>query len=100
MSQDARYLKARQHVAAIKGFYIHLLIYVCVISGLIVINMATKSDWWVQWPMLGWGIGIIGHAIGVFMPFQLFSGDWEERKIKEELAKSERPLKSKGDPGV
>jgi hypothetical protein len=98
MSQDPRYLKARAHVAAVKGFYIHLLVYVCVISGLIAINLATKSDWWVQWPLLGWGIGIIGHAIGVFMPFQLFSRDWEERKIKEQLAKTGQPLQPDGEP--
>jgi uncharacterized membrane protein YbhN (UPF0104 family) len=93
MSQDPRHLKAKDHVNAVKGFYIHLLVYVCVIAGLFAINLATKSEWWVQWPLLGWGIGIIGHAIGVFMPpFRLFSRDWEERKIQEQLAKTKQPL--------
>jgi hypothetical protein len=91
MSRDPKYQKAKEHVEAVKGFYIHLLIYACVNVGLIGINIATRSDWWAQWPLLGWGIGIIGHAVGVFMPFQLFSRDWEERKIKEQLAKSEVP---------
>lgn len=58
--------------------------------GLLGINMATKSDWWVQWPLLGWGLGILGHAIGVFMPINYVGRDWEERKIKERLAKNTR----------
>jgi 2TM domain len=100
MSRDPRYLKAKEHVAAVKGFYIHLLVYACVISGLIAVNLATKSDWWVQWPLLGWGIGVTGHAIGVFMPFRLFSRDWEERKIQEQLTKSEQPLNPNGETHV
>ena len=100
MTHDPRYLKAREHVVAVKGFYIHLLVYVGVISGLIIINMATRSNWWVQWPLLGWGIGIAGHAIGVFMPFQLFSRDWEERKINEQLAKTKPPLDPAGETPV
>jgi 2TM domain len=100
MSQDPRYLKAREHVAAVKGFYIHLLVYVCVISGLFAINLATSSDWWVQWPLLGWGLGVIGHAVGVFRPFKLFSRDWEERKIKEQMAKTEPPLKPQEETHV
>jgi hypothetical protein len=89
MSQDLKYLKAKDHVEAVKGFYIHLLVYVCVNAGLIGINIATKSDWWAQWPLLGWGVGVLGHYIGVFMPFQLFSRDWEKRMIKEQMAKTD-----------
>lgn len=87
MEDDAKIDAARQHVAALKGFYIHLIVFVCVLSGLAGINVATRSEWWVQWPLFGWGLGILGHAIGVFVPFRLFGPDWEERKIKERLAK-------------
>ncbi len=88
MTDDIALREAKQHVAALKGFYIHLVVFVCVMSGLLVINLATGSDWWVQWPLLGWGIGVIGHAIGVFSPFRHVGKDWEQRKIKEHLAKA------------
>lgn len=87
MSDDPNYVAAKRHVVARKGFYIHLLVYLCVMAGLVTINIATKSDWWVQWPMLGWGIGVLGHAIGVFAPDLPLARNWEERKIKQRMAK-------------
>lgn len=86
-ADDKKYAEAKRQVAALKGFYIHLFVFVCVMLGLLGINMATKSEWWVQWPLLGWGLGIVGHAISVFMPNHHVGRDWEERKIKERLAK-------------
>ena len=87
MINDPKYIEAKRQVDAMKGFYIHLLVFVCVMSGLVGINVLTKTDWWVQWPLLGWGVGILGHGIGVFMPIQLFGREWEERKIKERMEK-------------
>ena len=86
-ADDKKYAEAKRQVAALKGFYVHLFVFVCVMLGLLGINVATKSEWWVQWPFLGWGLGILGHAIGVFMPINRVGRDWEERKIKERLAK-------------
>lgn len=84
---EKKYAEAKRQVAALKGFYIHLFVFVCVMLGLLGINVATKSEWWVQWPLLGWGLGLAGHAVGVFMPTKHVGRDWEERKIKERLAK-------------
>ncbi len=84
---DARYIEARRHVAALRGFYIHALIFALVIALLVAINVVTYAAWWVQWPILGWGVGLVGHAVGVFMPINLFGGDWEQRKIRERMAK-------------
>lgn len=83
-SDDAKQ-EAIRHVHALKGFYIHLLIFCIVITGLAAINILSQSGWWVQWPLLGWGLGIIGHALGVFGPVRLFGASWEERKVRERL---------------
>ena len=95
MSEDPQvspqYAEAKRHVAALKGFYIHLVVFACVMLGLLVINVTTRDDWWVQWPLLGWGIGILGHAAGVFTPAHRVGRDWEARKIKERLAKMQQP---------
>ena len=88
MSQDPKYIEAKRHVDSVKGFYIHLFVFSCVMAGLIAINVGTKTEWWAQWPLIGWGVGVLGHAVAVFMPFRLFGRDWEEKKIKERLERN------------
>ena len=65
------------------GFYIHLAVYVGVNILLIIINLLTSSQYlWFRWPLIGWGIGILFHALGVFV----FSGG---SAIKEEMIQKE-----------
>ena len=44
--------QARRRVEAIKGFYIHLVVFFLVIALLLAINSVGSSAWWVQWPAL------------------------------------------------
>ena len=90
MDEDPRLIDARHHVRRLKGLRIHALVFSCVMSGLLGLNIILKSDWWVQWPFLGWGIGLIAHAILVFAPIRPFGPDWEERKIKDYLNRPQR----------
>jgi predicted membrane channel-forming protein YqfA (hemolysin III family) len=79
-----RYKKAKKKVKEIKGFYSHLASYIMVISVLIFINLRYSPQYlWFIWTLLGWGFGVLGHAIAVFDLFSKFGKDWEERKIKE-----------------
>lgn len=49
-----------------RPFLIHLVIYVMVNIGLAVIDLLTSpGEYWFFWPLLGWGIGILGHAYSV-----------------------------------
>jgi 2TM domain len=82
-----KYLAAKAHVEAVKGFYIHLFVFCAVMIGLFAVDFANGVSWWVQWPFLGWGLGILGHAYLVFFPQALSTSGWEERKIKETIAK-------------
>src|SRR5665647_806186 len=48
------------------GFVIHFATYLAVNALLIVINLVTTpGKYWFYWPLLGWGLGIAGHAFGV-----------------------------------
>ena len=48
------------------GFVIHFAAYLAVNVLLIVINLVTTpGKYWFYWPLLGWGLGIAGHAFGV-----------------------------------
>lgn len=83
IGQEERLARAKRQVAAIKGFYIHLLVFAAVILGLAIIDAATGGGWWVQWVFLGWGIGVVAHALLVFVGGSRLVADWEQRKTKE-----------------
>ena len=66
-----------------EGFYIHAAIYVLVIGILLAVNLTVSDSFWVQWPALGWGLGLLGHGIGVFGAAPQRLEAWRERKIRE-----------------
>ncbi len=81
---DDQYLRARNHVDELKGFYYSLVSYCLVIPFLAFINYNTF--WGVQWfwfPMFGWGIGLCIQAYRVFVSNGLFGRNWEKRKMEE-----------------
>jgi len=83
MEEKEKYKRAKERVEEIKSFYSHLFIYIIVILALFIINILTSREYlWFYWPLFGWGIGILFHAISVFGTNK-FLRDWEERKIKE-----------------
>jgi hypothetical protein len=84
-SEEQRLARAMRRVAALKGFYIHLFIFVLVLTGLTIINAAVGGPWWVLWVLLGWGIGILAHGLTVFGQSSRIIADWEERKLRQLL---------------
>lgn len=90
MDEQERYRKAKERVEELKGFYIHAAMYLLVNAALVVINLVTSPEYlWFVWPLLGWGVGVGAHAIGVFGIPGLFGRDWEERKIREYMERDE-----------
>lgn len=89
LESDDKYQEAKNMVEKLKGFYVHLIVYILVNAMLLVINTVTYSDgWWNIYPLLGWGIGLTAHAISVFGFGRFFSKEWEKRKIDEYLKKN------------
>ena len=81
---DARKLRlARRRVESITGVYVHAAIYVIVNAGLVLINLLSGPDWWVQWPILGWGIGLVAHAAVVYGINHPRVIAWEDEKVRE-----------------
>lgn len=100
-TQEERFIRAKKRVKDIKGFYIHLIVYVIInifISGLIIFGLSQSGDdfdeiisnFGVYSTWIFWGIGLFFHWLGVF-GFQSFGfgKDWEERKIKELMEKED-----------
>lgn len=100
--QEDSFLRAKKRVKAIKGFYVHLIVYVLVnifISGIIIFGLTqsgyqfidTFSNFGVYSTWLFWGIGMFFHWLGVFGFKSIgFGNDWEERKIKELMEEEEQ----------
>ncbi len=87
--EDKRYIKAKERVQAIKGFYGNLMAYAIVIPFLAFLNYRTSDFPWVIFPMLGWGFGVLAHGMEAF-GYSPFTGrKWEERKIREFMEKEE-----------
>jgi hypothetical protein len=86
--QDFKYQKAKERVEALRGFYVHLTVYVIVNTGLFLIDLiTTPGSFWFFWPLMGWGVGLFFHALSVFGFGSRLGANWEERKIREIMEK-------------
>lgn len=83
MNEHEKLTRAKQRVEAITGFYIHLAVFVLVMTILFVVNLTVGEFWWVQWPLLGWGTGLLAHAALIFGKGPSFIRNWQIRKIHE-----------------
>lgn len=83
MSDPNRLRRAEDQADAILGFYIHLIAFVVVMTILFVINVRSVGDWWVQWPAIGWGLGVLGHWMAVFGRMPRAVVQWRLRKIHQ-----------------
>jgi hypothetical protein len=87
MNHDEKYIRAKKRVERLKGFYIHLSVYILVNIMLFIINLLSDAgNWWFLYPLGGWGIGVLVHGITTFA-YGNFGAEWEERKIKEYMEK-------------
>lgn len=87
-SQSAEEILAFKQVRKLKGFYIHLTQYVLVIAVLTVINaLTTPNRWWVQWVVMGWGVGVFFHWLQISERFGLFGSKWEKEQVEKRLGR-------------
>lgn len=92
ISREDYYL-AYKKVKRIKGFYVHLIVYVLVNSYL-VFNQCFESnsignlfELHTYSTAFFWGIGLVAHGLSVFGKDIFFGDNWEEKKIKEFMDK-------------
>jgi len=83
MDDQERLAEAKHYIARLKGIYIHTAIFALVLLGLGGLNLFLGQPYWVVWVFLGWGLGLLGHAIIVFGPRFNFASNWEARKLKQ-----------------
>lgn len=91
--ENIRYQHARHQVKKMKGFYIHLIVFVAVNVLFIVDAMAENgpildSEIYITTPL--WAIGLVVHGISVFSPNFIFGKKWEARKIEEIMRRNQQ----------
>ena len=84
---DKRYVRAKEKVEKIKGFYSNLISYIVVIPILAYVNYRTTDFPWVIFPILGWGFGLVSHGMEAYGYSPFVGKNWEERKIREFMNK-------------
>ena len=63
---DAELLRRiEKRAAAEVGYYVHLMVYLGVLSILALINVFTTEYPWFVWPALGWGFALFIHYVAV-----------------------------------
>jgi len=96
MTQDGtpeqeRYQQAKQQVELLRGFYVHLLVFVLVNIGLFAYDLATDpNNLWFIYTFVGWGIGLVAHGLYVMSSGRFLGAEWSERKIREALERDTR----------
>ena len=90
MSEQGKYDRAKQRVESLRAFYNHLIIYVVVNIGLVVINLVTSPrSLWFYWVTIFWGVALLIHAFSTFGRKAFLGREWEEQKIKDYMEKDE-----------
>ena len=89
-TKEEKYVKAKKRVEELKGFYSHALVYVGVnllifFSNIWVNYNEGYNEWYFQFPLFGWGIGLFFHWLGINNT--MLGKNWEERKIQELMDK-------------
>lgn len=94
--EQIHYEKALKRVKKIKGFYTHFLVYIIINIMIIIVNIQDLESGESYFKLENfftaffWGIGLVAHATGVFVPEIIFGKNWEERKIREFMEKEQR----------
>ena len=88
--ENEKYIKAKKKVKDIKDFYIHLTVFLVVVTIIVLINVISYStgrsdygDWnfWFLFPFGFWGFAVLMHGLRTFVFGR--ESSWEKRKIKE-----------------
>jgi hypothetical protein len=80
---EKNYARAKEKVEKIKSFYVHLTIYVLMVPFFLYLNFNSGGFPWALFPILGWGLGVLGHASEAFQYNPILGKNWEKNKIKE-----------------
>jgi len=61
--------KAEEKVKAKRGFRAHIITYICVNLGLVILFFLKDKGgyFWPGWGMAGWGLGLLAHELSIYV---------------------------------
>lgn len=71
-----------------RGFRIHGVVFVLVMTLLVVINLLDTSNIWVVWPLFGWGAGLAMHAFAFSANIKRLRAEAERLRASREAGMS------------
>lgn len=94
VDENEKRRRAKKKIEEIKGFYLHLTIYIIINLFITIKNVIGsfqdgKSFWEAFWDFgnyavwILWGTGLVFHGIYTFDYSPFFSKEWEERQIRK-----------------
>ena len=82
--EDERLRLAHKRAQDMRGFYVHVMVYLCINGGLAVLDALTGGGWWFLWVAIPWGVGLASHAVALVSD-RMFGAEWEQRKVDRYL---------------
>ena len=96
--ENISYQAAQKRVKDIKGFYIHLVVYIFINAAIFAVSTQDEgfinglSNLYNYSTIFFWGIGLFAHWASVFGPNFIFGKKWEEKKIKELMEQDKKQI--------
>jgi hypothetical protein len=91
MENSKEYKSAKRKAKILREFYSHLSTYLTVNGVFFVVNYLTSpGDWWVLYPLIGWGVCLTLHGIDTIFKISGFFDKWEDNKTEELMRKDLR----------
>ena len=102
-NRSTKNAEAQKRVKELKGFYIHLIIYIFI--NLMILAAKIIGNHYYGDSFMGpvwhfstfatpifWGVGLVFHAIKVFQVNPFFSKEWESRQIQKYLEEDQKEV--------
>ena len=82
------YERAAERIDRKLKFYRNFICYITVNAFLIILNAVyTPEFWWAIFPVFFWGIGVVKDFLKAFVFANIYTEEYRERKIAQEMEK-------------
>lgn len=79
---------ALSRVRRLRGFYFHIALFTVVFCALAAMSFVfERQHTWLLFTAVGWGAGLVFHALRAFDLIPFMGADWERAKVEQYLGR-------------